>query len=96
MPGSALATIPWHLGLSLVSTTQHHVQHSIMLKSIPAIAFGIAIGLLGTSAMQKWLINPQAIATCNKPGISDTHRLVTLTSVVGDTKYCIHSRYLAN
>ena len=67
-----------------------------MLKAIPALTFGVAIGLLGTSAMQKWLVNPQAIATCNKPGISDTHRLVTSTSVVGDTKYCIHTRYLAN
>jgi hypothetical protein len=86
MPGSALATIPWHL------------LHSIMpiMHSIPAIFSGICIGLLGTAGMQKYLINPQAINTCNKPGISDTHRLVTLTSVVGDTKYCIHTRYLAN
>ena len=66
------------------------------IKAVPSIAFGIAVGLLGTSAMQKYLVNPQAITTCNKPGISDTHRLVTLTSVVGDTKYCIHARYLAN
>ena len=67
-----------------------------MLKLIPGMTFGVAIGLLGTSAMQKYLVNPQAIATCNKPGISDTHRVITITSVVGDTKYCIHSRYLAN
>ena len=65
-------------------------------QSIPAITFGLAIGLISTIAMQKYLINPQAITTCKKPGISDTHRLVTLTSVVGDTKYCIHTRYLAN
>lgn len=65
-------------------------------QSIPAICFGIAVGLLSTSGLQKWMINPSAIATCNKPGIRDTHRLVTLTSVVGDTKYCMHTRYLSN
>lgn len=56
----------------------------------------MAVGLLSTSGLQKWVINPSAIATCNKPGIRDTHRLVTLTSVVGDTKYCMHTRYLSN
>jgi hypothetical protein len=67
-----------------------------MLKAIPSIAFGVALGLLGTSAMQKWLVNPQAIATCNKPGIRDTHRVITISSVVGDTKYCMHTRYFGN
>ena len=67
-----------------------------IMKSIPAIAFGLALGLLGTSAMQKHLVNPQAIKTCNKPGIRDTHRVITISSVVGDTNYCMHTRYLAN
>jgi len=66
------------------------------IKAVPAVCFGIALGLLGTSAMQKYLVNPQARATCNKPGIKDTHRLVSLSSVVGDTNYCMHIRYLAN
>lgn len=64
-----------------------------MLKAISAIAFGLALGMLGTVALQKHM-NAQARATCNKPGISDTHRLVSLTSVVGDTHYCLHIRYL--
>jgi len=64
-----------------------------MLKAIPAIACGLALGMLGTVALQKHL-NSQAKYDCNKPGISDTHRLVMLTSVVGDTNYCLHIRYL--
>ena len=71
-------------------------SHHIMLKAIPALTFGLAIGLFSSTAMQKWLVNPQAIATCNKPGIRDTHRVITISSVVGDTKYCIHTYYLAN
>lgn len=63
------------------------------IKAVPAICFGLALGMLGTSALQKHM-NAQARATCNKPGISDTHRLVSLTSVVGDTNYCLHIRYL--
>ena len=63
------------------------------IKAVPAIAFGIAIGLLGTTAMQKHM-NASARFTCNRPGIKDTHRLVSLSSVVGDTNYCMHIRYL--
>ena len=65
------------------------------IKAVPAICFGLALGMLGTSALQKHL-NSQARHDCNKPGISDTHRLVFLSSVVGDTYACMHIRYLAN
>jgi hypothetical protein len=63
------------------------------IKAVPSICFGIALGLLGTSAMQKHM-NTSARITCNRPGIKDTHRLVSLSSVVGDTNYCLHIRYL--
>ena len=83
--------------LALIATIQWHLSHHIMffIKAVPAIAFGIAIGLLGTSAIQKHM-NTFARITCNRPGIKDTHRLVSLSSVVGDTNYCMHIRYLAN
>lgn len=83
--------------LALIATIQWHLSHHIMsfIKAVPAIAFGIAIGLLGTSAIQKHM-NTSARITCNRPGIKDTHRLVSLSSVVGDTNYCMHIRYLAN
>lgn len=61
--------------------------------SIPAIAIGIALGLLSTVALQKHL-NSQAKHDCSKPGISDTHRLVSFNNVVGDTYVCMHIRYL--
>jgi hypothetical protein len=83
--------------LALIATIQWHPFNYIMffIKAVPAIAFGIAIGLLGTTAMQKHM-NTSARITCNRPGIKDNHRLVSLSSVVGDTNYCMHIRYLAN
>ena len=84
-PLALIATLPWHLS---------H-QTMFFIKTVPAIAFGIALGLLGTSAMQKHM-NTAARITCNRPGIKDNHRLVSLSSVVGDTNYCMHIRYLAN
>jgi len=82
-PLALLATLPWHL--------LHHTMSFI--KAVPAVCFGIALGLLGTSALQKQM-NASARFTCNRPGIKDTHRLVSLSSVVGDTNYCMHIRYL--
>ena len=63
------------------------------IKAVPAICFGLALGMLGTSALQKHM-NAAARFTCNRPGIKDTHRLVSLSSVVGDTNHCMHIRYL--
>jgi len=60
-----------------------------------AIIMGTSVGLLLSVAGQKYL-NKQAYQTCNKPGISDTHRLITMQSFVGTTKYCMHIRYLGN
>lgn len=65
------------------------------IKAVPAIAFGIAIGLFGTTAMQKHMNNAAGIA-CNRPGIKDNHRLISLPSVVGNAMHCMHIRYLAN
>ena len=64
-------------------------------RLIPTLTAGIAIGLLGCSAMQKWLINPMAYNQCNQPTKVDTHTLVTISSVVGDTKYCLHNAYVS-
>ena len=84
---------PW----AVITTIQWHLSHHTMpiTRSIPAIACGLALGMLITSFMQKHL-NSQARYDCNKPGISDAHRLVMLTSVVGDTYACMHIRYLGN
>ena len=60
-----------------------------------AVAIGTGIGLLLSVAAQKQL-NARARHTCNKPGISDTHRLITVSSFIGDTNYCMHIRYLGN
>ena len=88
--------LPQSRGINPLFIMFNRLLQSYPANYISAIAFGIAIGLIGTAGLQKWVINPQAINTCNKPGISDTHRLITLTSVVGDTRYCMHSRYLSN
>jgi len=57
-----------------------------------AVVIGIAIGCLASVAGQKHL-NRLATKTCNE--MSDTHRLVTMNSWVGDAKHCMHIRYLA-
>ena len=53
---------------------------------------GTGLGNLMCVAGQKYL-NQRAIETCNAQ--PDYHRVVTLTSWVGDAKSCIHIRYLA-
>jgi len=60
-----------------------------------AVIIGTSIGLLLSVFAQKQL-NAHARHTCNKPGISDTHRLITVSSFIGDTKHCMHIRYLGN
>ena len=57
-----------------------------------AVVIGISIGCLASVAGQKHL-NGLATKTCNE--MSDTHRLIMITSWVGDAKYCMHTRYLA-
>ena len=55
---------------------------------IAGIGFGMATCVIG----QRYL-NIQQTNECNKQ--QDTHKLVTLSSWIGDAKYCIHARYLA-
>lgn len=57
-----------------------------------AVVIGISIGCLACVAGQKHF-NNIAIKTCDK--MTNTHRLVTMTSWVGDAKHCMHTRYLA-
>ena len=67
----------------------------ILIKTMhpfSAVVIGVAIGCLASVAGQKHL-NHLAIKTCNE--MSDTHRLIMITSWVGDAKYCMHTRYLA-
>lgn len=50
-----------------------------------AITLGVGAGFLLAISGQK-LINEQAVANCYE---SQTHKLVTLTSFIGDAKYCL-------
>jgi hypothetical protein len=65
------------------------------MHPIIAVTIGTGIGLLLSVVGQKQF-NAHARHTCNKPGISDTHRLVTVSSFTGDANYCMHIRYLGN
>lgn len=58
-----------------------------------SMTVGLALGALGCVVGQKQL-NKIAVNTCNAQ--PDYHRLVSLSSWVGDAKYCIHARYLSN
>jgi len=63
-----------------------------MTNLFVGVVMGIGLGGLLSVAGQKHL-NQRAIETCNAQ--PDYHRVVTLTSWVGDAKYCMHTRYLA-
>ncbi len=64
-----------------------------MAKSYLAVILGIGLGGLICAFGQKHL-NHRAVQTCNAQ--PDYHRLLTLTSWVGDAKHCVHIRYLNN
>lgn len=63
-----------------------------MTNLFVGVVMGVGLGGLLSVAGQKHL-NQRAIETCNAQ--PDYHRVVTLTSWVGDAKYCMHIRYLA-
>ena len=54
---------------------------------------GLALGALGCAVGQQQL-NRIAVNTCKAQ--PDYHRLVSMSSWVGDAKYCMHTRYLSN
>lgn len=65
----------------------------IPVQAFLAVIGGAGLGFLICIAAQKQL-NKMAVQDCiNQP---DTHRLVTMRSFIGDAKYCMHTRYLAN
>ena len=63
-----------------------------MAKSYLAVILGIGLTSLLSVAGQKHL-NQRAIDSCKAQ--PDYHRVVTLTSWLGDAKACMHIRYLA-
>jgi hypothetical protein len=54
---------------------------------------GAGMGFLVCIFGQQFL-NYRAVSECAKPGIRDYHRVVLVTGFLGDTKYCIHAKYL--
>ena len=52
------------------------------------VAAGFSIGAIAQRAL-----NVQQTNECKKQ--ADTHRLVTLSGPLGDARYCVHARYLA-
>ena len=64
---------------------------AIMFNSFLAVIVGTGLGSLMCVAGQKHL-NHLATQSCQAQ--PDYHRLVTMTSWVGDAKYCMHIRYL--
>ena len=74
----------------------NHIMNSFMEK-FPVNAFlsvlsGAAAGF-SIGAVAQRALNVQQTAECRKQ--PHTHRLVTLSSPLGDAKHCIHIRYLA-
>jgi len=60
------------------------------VDSCVAIVFGTGLGLLGSVGIQK-LLNKHYQATChNTPG----HNLIYVQGFLGDTYYCINSKYV--
>lgn len=65
----------------------------IPVQPFLAVLIGTGIGALMCVAGQKHL-NQLAKYECLKQ--SDTHRIITMRSWVGDATHCVHIRYLAN
>ena len=65
----------------------------IPVQPFLAVLVGTGIGALMCVAGQKHL-NQLAKYECLKQ--SDTHRIITMRSWVGDATHCVHIRYLAN
>ena len=65
----------------------------IPVQPFLAVVVGTGIGALMCVAGQKHL-NQLAKYECLKQ--SDTHRIITMRSWVGDATHCVHIRYLAN
>lgn len=63
-----------------------------MNQSFITLIGGIGIGLLTCVAGQK-AFNHYQVQQCE--GLN-YHRVITTSSFMGDTKYCIHISYLAN
>jgi len=60
------------------------------VDSCVAIILGTGVGLLGSVGMQK-LLNKHYQATCHdRPG----HNLIYVQGFLGDTYYCINSKYI--
>ena len=68
-------------------------MHRIPVQPFLAVLIGTGLGALMCVAGQKHL-NHLAKQECSKQ--SDTHRVITMRSWIGDASYCVHIRYLAN
>lgn len=55
-----------------------------------AVCTGVGVGLMSTVVLQKYL-NKEALKEC---AISKDMKLITVTSVVGDTYYCLPANYI--
>jgi len=71
---------------------------SALLEDFPTAAFtavigGAGLGLLATVGLQN-VFNHYQAQTCKK--MPEYHRLITFSTALGDSKYCMHIRYLAN
>ena len=63
---------------------------TLMFHPVLAVILGTGVGMLLSVGGQKAL-NAHYIETCPaKP----MHQLVMITSVIGDSYYCIHKKYL--
>ena len=72
-----------------------HIMNKL-LESFPAnyftaITIGMGIGLLSCIAGQKWT-NEYAYKQCSTK--TATHQVITISSFLGDTRYCMHNRTL--
>ena len=71
------------------------IMRNDLFQSYLAVIGGAGLGFLVCIFGQQFL-NYRAVTECAKPGIRDYHRVILTTGFLGDTKYCIHTKYLAN
>jgi hypothetical protein len=62
---------------------------ALFIPMVSGMGLGFFIAVSGQN-----LMNFSAAQTCKR--MPDYHRLVTYTSFLGDSKACMHVRYLAN
>lgn len=60
-----------------------------MREPVFAIMLGITLGMLLSVAASKAL-SAHYLETCTQP----THKLVKITSIIGDTYYCVNKKHL--